>query len=64
LGSENKIKKEKFHEAAVMHIEDNVISRPSWDIPPLWHSMLLNEKMEMIKEKAKKASGQQRKTSC
>jgi hypothetical protein len=39
LGSENNAQKRKFHEAAVMHIEDNVISRPSLNIPPLRHSM-------------------------
>jgi predicted GIY-YIG superfamily endonuclease len=51
LGSENNAKKRKFHEAAVMNIEDNVISRPSLDIPPLWHSMLRDEKKEIIKER-------------
>jgi hypothetical protein len=51
LGSENNAKKRKFHEAAVMHIEDNVISRPSLDIPPLWHSMLRDEEKEIIKER-------------
>jgi hypothetical protein len=34
-----------------MRIEDNVISRPSLDIPPLWHSMLRHEKKEIIKER-------------
>jgi hypothetical protein len=37
LGSENNAKTRKFHKAAVMHIENNMISRPSLDIPQLWH---------------------------
>jgi hypothetical protein len=35
----------------VMHIENNVISRPSLDIPTLWHSMLMDEEKEIIKDK-------------
>jgi hypothetical protein len=27
----------KIHVAAVMHIEDNVISQPRIDVPSLWH---------------------------
>jgi hypothetical protein len=51
LVSENHAKKRKFHEAVVMHIETNVISRPSLDIPSLWRSMLMDEKKEIIKER-------------
>jgi hypothetical protein len=40
LSKESNIRKRKIHEAAVMHIKDNVISQPSIDIPPLWHSIL------------------------
>jgi hypothetical protein len=40
LAKESSIRKRKIHEASVMHIEDNVISQPSIDIPPLWHSIL------------------------
>jgi hypothetical protein len=42
----------QLHEAAAMHIEDNVISQPSIDIPPLWHySILRKEKREIIERK-------------
>jgi hypothetical protein len=52
LWSDNNAKKRKFHEAAVMPIEDNVISRwPRLDIPPLWHSMFRDERKEIIKER-------------
>jgi hypothetical protein len=58
LGSEINAKKRKFHEAAVMHIDNNVISRPSWT--SLHCGTLGNYK----REKAKKPSGQKRKNSC
>jgi hypothetical protein len=54
LGNKNNAKKRKFHEAGVMHIyyiDKNVISWPSLDIPPLWHSMLMDEKKKIIKER-------------
>jgi hypothetical protein len=51
LGSENNAKKRKFHETAVMHMENNVISRPILDISLLWHYMLMDEKKEIMKER-------------
>jgi hypothetical protein len=51
LAKESNIRKRKIHEASVMHIEDNVISQPSIDIPPLWHSILRKEKREIIRER-------------
>jgi hypothetical protein len=39
LGKENHYKKRKIHEAVAMHIESNVISQPSYEISPLWHSI-------------------------
>jgi hypothetical protein len=37
LGKENHYKKRKIHEAVAMKIESNVISQPSYEIPPMWH---------------------------
>jgi hypothetical protein len=51
LAKETNTRKGKIHEAAVMHIEDNVISQPSIDIPPLWHSVLRKEKREIMRER-------------
>jgi hypothetical protein len=51
LGKENHYKKRKIHEAATMHIESNVISQPSYRIPPLWHSILREERRQIIRER-------------
>jgi hypothetical protein len=51
LGKENDYKKRKIHEAAAMHIESNVISQPSYEIPPLRHSMLREERRQIIRER-------------
>jgi hypothetical protein len=34
-----------------MHIESNVISQPSYEIPPLWHSILREERRQIIRER-------------
>jgi hypothetical protein len=51
FGKENHYKKRKMHEATAMHIESNVISQPNCEIPPLWHSMLREERRQIIREK-------------
>jgi hypothetical protein len=51
LAKESNIRKKKIYEAAVMHVENNVISQPSIDLPPLWHSILRKEKREIIRER-------------
>jgi hypothetical protein len=51
LAKEINTRKRKIHEAAAMHIEDNVISQSSIDIPPLWHSILRKEKRVIIRER-------------
>jgi hypothetical protein len=51
LGKENHYKKRKIHETAAMHIESNVISQPSYEIPPLWHSILREERRQIIRER-------------
>jgi hypothetical protein len=51
LAKESNTRKRKIHKAAEMHIEDNVISQRSIDIPPLWHSILRKEKREVIIER-------------
>jgi hypothetical protein len=40
----------KIHEAAVMHIEHNIISQPSIDIYPLRYP-ILKRKREIIRER-------------
>jgi hypothetical protein len=45
-------RKRKIHEAAAMHIEDNVISQPTIDIPPLCHSLLRKENRKETKRKS------------
>jgi hypothetical protein len=51
LGNENHLVKRKIHEAAAMHIERNAISQPSYEIPPLWHSMLGDERRQNTRER-------------
>jgi hypothetical protein len=51
LAKERNTRKREFHEAAAMHIEDNVISQPSIDILPLWQPILRKEKREIIRER-------------
>jgi hypothetical protein len=51
LRKENHCKERKIHEAAAMHIESNVINQPSYEIPPLWHSMLREEKRQNFRER-------------
>jgi hypothetical protein len=50
LGKENQYKR-IIHEAAAMHKANNVISQPSYEIPPLWHSILREERKPRRKEK-------------
>jgi hypothetical protein len=51
LGKENQYKKRKIHEADAIHIESNVISQPSYEIPPLLHSILREERRQIIRER-------------
>jgi hypothetical protein len=51
LRKENHYIKRKIHEAAAMQIESNVISQPSYEIPPLWHSILREERRQIIRDK-------------
>jgi hypothetical protein len=65
LGKENHYiyiykKKKKIHEAAAMKIESNVISQPSYEIPPLWHSILREERRQIIRERKPKRKEKQR----
>jgi hypothetical protein len=46
LAKESNTRKRKIHEAAAMHVENNVISQPSINIPPLWLSILRTEKRD------------------
>jgi hypothetical protein len=56
LAKESNIRKRKINEAAVMHIEDNVISQPSIDIPPLWHYSKKREEKDNKRKKIKRRS--------
>jgi hypothetical protein len=56
VAKESNTRKRKIHEAAAMHIEDNVISQPSIDIPPLWHSIIRKEKRVNRRKKPKRRS--------
>jgi hypothetical protein len=60
LGKENHCKKRKIHEAAAMHIESNVISQPSYGMPPLWHSIWREERRQIIRERKPRRKEKQR----
>jgi hypothetical protein len=51
LGRKNHYKQRKIHKAAAIHIETNVISQPSYEIPPLRHSILGEERRQIIRER-------------
>ena len=54
LANEANMKRRKIHEAAAIYLEEEVISQPSFDIPRIWHSLIREEKKEIVKERKPK----------
>jgi hypothetical protein len=54
LAKESNVKKRKIHEAAAMYLEDEIISQPSFELPPIWYPMFKEEKKIIITEKSKR----------
>jgi hypothetical protein len=51
LAKETNVKKRKIHEAAAMYLEENIVSQPSFELLPVWHSIVREERKEIIQER-------------
>jgi len=51
LAKETNVKKRKIHEAAAMYLEENIVSQPSFELLPVWHSIVREERKEIIRER-------------